>query len=432
MPIDVGWQHVYGHQDEVALGRPLTRLEKLNCETDAGAKAFLKHVLEHDLQPVSTLYGTQWRLKRDDRYICKNLRHHVYMSRHGRALIHHIKKRKGYNDHQFDSIDWCAIEAAGKTMTKTEKTWLMKHVGRYNATGRQLLRRKYWQDSKCPRCNCCNEDSNHVLVCPDVTAMETLADGICNVEHELKKMRTHPAIAETLLFTLYDRGRSSFHSNIPTNDNEEDVEVFRAIWTAAQEQDQIPFMYIFEGHIVKKWSIAQDIAYRMNGNKNRTGATWARKLVKMLYGITRDMWNHRNKHLYKNTTASTSLKRRKAVLREVRTHVKIGFSALRNKDRTTICTDMDTLKKWTTSMLEAWLRHIVVLRKRSGEQNLKEKFDGKKDTDDDLYIQRAENLKRFSIPKFRRWRLQHHEATMAQYVRSTETLKRQLKKRRLL
>ena len=432
IPIEIGWQHVYGHQDEAALGRPLSRLERLNCETDAGAKEFLTFVLTHDKRPVTKLYGTQWRLKYNDRYICKNLKHHVYMSRHGRILVDHIKKRRGYSDRQFDSIDWNAIEAAGKTLTKTEKTWLMKHVGRYNATGRQLLRRKYWRDSKCPRCQCRNEDSTHILLCTEVSATETFADGVYNLEVELNKLRTHPAIATTILFTLFDRGNSSFQSNIPTSVPAEESEIFEAIEMAASEQDQIPFEYIFEGHIVKKWNYAQAMAYRKTGNNHRSGKIWAKKIVKLLYGITRDMWNHRNKRLYDNTTASTSLKRRKTVLREVRTHIRIGFSTIRNKDKKTICMDMATLKKWTTPMLEAWLRHIVVLRKRSGVHNLKEKFDGKNDTDDDLYIQRAENLKRFSIPKFRRWRLKHHESTVAQYVRSTETLTRQLKKRRLI
>ena len=163
--------------------------------------------------------------------------------------------------------------------------------------------------------------------------METLADGVYNMEKELRKMRAHPTIANTLLYTLYDRGNSSFQSNIPTNNNTEETDVFEAIQTAAKEQEHIPFTYIIEGHIVKRWSVAQDIVYRRSGNKNRSGKIWARKLVKLFYGITRDMWSHRNNRLYENTTASTSLKRRKAVLREVRTHIKIGFSAIRNKDK---------------------------------------------------------------------------------------------------
>ena len=170
-------------------------------------------------------------------------------------------------------------------------------------------------------------------MCPEVSATETLADGVYNLEKELNKIRTHPAIANTILFTLFDRGNSSFQSNIPTNMNAEERDVLEAIETAAKEQDQIPFTYIFEGHIVKKWGFAQEIAYQKSGNKNRSGKTWSKKIVKLLYGITRDMWNHRNNRLYDNTTASTSLKRRKAVLREVRTHIQIGVSTIRNKDK---------------------------------------------------------------------------------------------------
>ena len=58
--VNINWQHVYGHQDDAALGCPLTRLEKLNCEADAGAKEFLKHVQTNNMQPIDRLYGNQW------------------------------------------------------------------------------------------------------------------------------------------------------------------------------------------------------------------------------------------------------------------------------------------------------------------------------------------------------------------------------------
>ena len=75
---------------------------------------------------------------------------------------------------------------------------------------------------------------------------------------------------------------------------------------------------------------------------------------------------------------------------------------------------------------------VTTMRKRAGEHDFKKTFDGSDPTDDDLYIQRSENLKRFSMPKFRWWRLKHHNKTLVQYVRSTETLKQQMKKRRLI
>ena len=175
----------------------------------------------------------------------------------------------------------------------------MKHVGQYNTTVRQLLRRKYWIDSKCPRCKCRNEDSNHIVIYLDATSMSKLADNIYNMEEDLKRIRTHPSIAKKKLYTLYDRGSSSFESNIPTQRSIDDSEIYHIITQAAKEQDQIPFTYIFEGHIVKKWSAAQDIAYQNNNNRNRLVKIWAQKEVRLLYKITQDMWRNRNENSMK-------------------------------------------------------------------------------------------------------------------------------------
>ena len=130
-----------------------------------------------------------------------------------------------------------------------------------------------------PRCKFSNKDSNHIIICPDATAMSKLTDNIYDMEKDLKRIRTHPAIANTILCTLYDRGSSSYESNIPTQRNIADSEIYHILKQAAQEQDQIPFTYIFEGHFVKKWSAAQDIAYRNNKDRNRSGKIWARKVV---------------------------------------------------------------------------------------------------------------------------------------------------------
>ena len=142
------------------------------------------------------------------------------------------------------------------------------------------------------------------------------------------------------------------------------------------------------------------------------------------------MWKHRNDTLFNNQVAGVSYKRRKTILRAVRTQLKIGFKYVRAKDSRLLCTDFGTLKKWTTPMLEAWLKHIITIRKRAHKFSLVEVTDGGPSKDDDIYIERYENLKRFSTPKFTRWRLKHHESTLVHYVHSTEELRRQLKKRR--
>ena len=112
------------------------------------------------------------------------------------------------------------------------------------------------------------------------------------------------------------------------------------------------------------------------------------------------MWAHRNDTLFNNQVAGVSYKRRKTILRAVKTQLKIGFQHTRSKDSQSLCTDFGSLKKWTTSMLEAWLKHVNTIRERSHKYGVEDANNSVKLPDDDLYIERQENLKLFSSPKF--------------------------------
>ena len=81
-------------------------------------------------------------------------------------------------------------------------------------------------------------------------------------------------------------------------------------------------------------------------------------------------------------------------------------------------------------MLEAWLKNVNVLRERAHKYVTDTDIIDSALTKDDIYIEREENLKHFSTPKFYRWRLRHHVATLTQYIHSTEELNCQLKKQR--
>ena len=63
-----------GHQDTAELGRELTRLEKLNCETNYGAKDYLCYIRTNKIPKVTHLYGDQWQLHQDGTYIYNKLR----------------------------------------------------------------------------------------------------------------------------------------------------------------------------------------------------------------------------------------------------------------------------------------------------------------------------------------------------------------------
>ena len=430
IPITVVCEHVYGHQDTARINRPLTRLEILNCEADRGAKDYLTHVLYTNHTAERNLFGRQWRLRHGQSHIYSNLRSRIYDVRHGKRLQRHIMKKKSYTLTIFNSIDWAGIQAAGKTLSRAEQTWLTKHVSRFNPVGRQMKRREYWLDSRCPRCGCTDEDSNHIILCPHATSVAALADSALNLEYEMISISTHPIIVACFTMTVHDRGNATFQDHLPTMSDDTSPELHNLITQAAIEQDRIGYYPIFEGHISNKWRVAQDFAFREQPNCKRSSATWTKKFITQLYNMTRKMWKHRNDALFNKQQAGDSYKRRKMILNKVRTQLKIGFALLRIKDKKSTCTDYTKLKTWTTPMLEAWLKNINTLRERSHRychENIEDDYRIKKD---DLYIERKEKMKRCSSPKFWRWRLKHHTTTLTQYIHSKLELERQFKRQR--
>ena len=73
-------------------------------------------------------------------------------------------------------------------------------------------------------------------MCPHKTAADEMADHIYELEETLKQLRTHPAIADTILHMLYDHGSSSFVSNLPEQHNMEDSNMYNILTQAAKEQ----------------------------------------------------------------------------------------------------------------------------------------------------------------------------------------------------
>ena len=81
-------------------------------------------------------------------------------------------------------------------------------------------------------------------------------------------------------------------------------------------------------------------------------------------------------------------------------------------------------------MLEAWLKNVTILQERSPSTSTEYITDTSHPEQNYIYIERSEKLKRFSIPKFHRWRMKHHHQMVVQCVHSTEEMTRQHKRQR--
>ena len=91
--INIDTEEVKGHQDNAQLECDLTRMERLNCEADHGAKEYLSYVCMHHLTPTDPLYGNQWRIYHNGLPIHKKFKQQIYDICHSKLLIKHIKKK---------------------------------------------------------------------------------------------------------------------------------------------------------------------------------------------------------------------------------------------------------------------------------------------------------------------------------------------------
>ena len=133
----------------------------------------------------------------------RNIKKKIYNARHEQDLQNYMIKKEKFSKNVVNLINWQVIDHAGSSLPHSKQTWLTKHVSRCNATGRQMLRQKEWEDSKCPRCGTTDKDSNHIVTCPCKKAMEKFDDLILDFSDTLERINTCPLIRETIVLNFF-------------------------------------------------------------------------------------------------------------------------------------------------------------------------------------------------------------------------------------
>ena len=74
------------------------------------------------------------------------------------------------------------------------------------------------------------------------------------------------------------------------------------------------------------------------------------------------------------------------------------------------------------------VKNVNVLQERAQKYDFNMTNNHNTPYSDNIYIERSNNLKQFSIPKFHQWRMKYHYKTLMQYVHSKEDQQHQIKK----
>ena len=280
---------VTGHADEKQFG-PRTFMEYLNIGCDQMAKDELKTVLTRDVQQFDPdLHHTGWSLKINKNKQIGDLDKDIY------DFIQSKRTQKYWEDKAPNSrkglqgkTDWNAIGGAAKQLSQKKLIWMVKHVSGHSAVGTVMKRRGERLRSNCPRCGLPDETIQHVIACKDTDATDIWNEQLNDLLQWLQRRGTKPQITNTII-----AGLRTWRLDLPSlhmNDRRWDG-------ICLQEQNELGWFSFLQGRLSLHWRIRQEAYYKTMGFR-RTGRRWVEALIRKLWEISWNMWDHRNKVLH--------------------------------------------------------------------------------------------------------------------------------------
>jgi hypothetical protein len=279
-PIKWKFRHIMGHQDDhVALDK-LDRWAKLNIEMDKRAKQHI-HIAQRSPRHYM-IYAEPWSVWSHGKKIVTDFSDTIYDIVHSNEAKSYWAKKDDIPEEVVDSIDWDMIKAAMSESKRPRRIFISKHASGMCGVGRFMKRWKWRQDDSCPRCGH-PEDSAHVWLCHGEGADDVWETALNNLEAWFNIRQTDPDIQNIILSYLknWREEVSLGTANIFLFDD------------LILRQSRIGWRRFFEGWLARDWSVAQQAYYQLIKSR-RSGKRWAVELIKKLWAIAWDLWEHRN------------------------------------------------------------------------------------------------------------------------------------------
>lgn len=197
-------------------------------------------------------------------------------------------QRKGKTEHDVtNNVAWEAIGVAMKGMHVKRQHFISKHSVGMCGIGKCILCWKKWDTDGCPRCNQ-QEMAAHVWACARQGA-ENAWDTACNQLQEwLESHQTDPEIAAAIIMGLWRWQHGS----------QDDTGYSWQIRNAVDQQHNIGWQHMVEGWMCLEWEGGLQQAYLMSIGSTRMGRCCVVVLIRKLWMIAWDLWEHRNEVLY--------------------------------------------------------------------------------------------------------------------------------------
>jgi len=160
----------------------------------------------------------------------------------------------------------------------SKRRWVSKQVSNHFAHGKNMVRWKQRNTAECPRCATEVEDKLHIIRCPQQEASSIWESALLALNQWLKAEDTAPAIIHELI-----TGLQSWYQGSPAQQRP----------PATNQQSLIGWAAVLDGWIGIQWHLQQE-AFWAQWKRRKSSKRWTTELIKKLWNIAWDMWDHRN------------------------------------------------------------------------------------------------------------------------------------------
>jgi len=194
-----------------------------------------------------------------------------------------------------------------------------------------------------------SEDSAHVWTCHGGGADDIWEKSLTDLEGWLNLRNTDPELQHIVL--TYLRG---WREGSVINSSE--LFLFEDL---VSQQSSIGWRRFFEGWLVKEWTMAQQAYYCLIKSK-RSGKRWTVELIKKMWAIAWDLWEHRNGILHEEQNLVSTIELGRLNKKIIDAYTSLRSRLLPAHDRHLISSKLPRILKKDKVFKEVWLRHAML------------------------------------------------------------------------
>jgi hypothetical protein len=350
-PVTWKFRHVRGHQDKHVPFHLLDMWSQLNVEMDSLAKTFWNET--HSIvTPFYPSNASGWSLWIGPRKLSTWDRNALYNHAQATDILAHWSKRRRIPPNLISSINWEACEDAIKRLGLNRSLWVPKWLAGYAPVGKVMQRYKFQTHAECPRCSQF-EDTLHVLKCQAPRAVAQWEASLAILDAWLIQSDTMPDIRHAIISRL-----TAWKTDAAPTAS---TYTWPGINDLVHSQDLVGWRSFLEGCVLNDWAAKQQSYYEWLQRKN-TGKRWTTTLIKKLWEVTWDMWEHRNAERISPTSPAAL---REHARLDVRIHAEYALPRLLSiKDRRWFIRPKEVLCTESIEYKLQWLESVTLARAR--------------------------------------------------------------------